>query len=301
MTADDLRARFEQIAVWKRGDQRAPHKPLLLLYALGRCYHGGRRLLPYLEVHEQLGQLLEDFGPPRKRIHPEYPFWRLQNDDLWVIPDADRLERRKSNTDAKLSELKTHNVEGGFPEPVFGLLRDQTDLVAELARQLLDAHFPASLHADILDAVGLDLSATNRSERSARDPAFRNRVLRAYEYRCAVCGYDVQLDGRPVGLEAAHVKWHQAGGPDTEANGIALCALHHKLLDRGAWRLTTDYRLLASEHAHGSAGLETWLLDFHNQPVARPIRPGYAVDPDFAQWHVREVFRGPERYTAGAS
>lgn len=296
MTADELRARFSNLTVWKRGDQRAPHKPLLLLYALGRCYHDDRRMLPYLEIDQRLGHLLKDFGPPRKRIHPEYPFWRLQNDDLWVIPDADVLVRRKSNTDAKLSELKSKNVEGGFPDPVYRFLRHRPDLVGELAHRLLDAHFPASLHDDILGAVGLDLGPAHRPEQSARDPEFRDRVLRAYAYRCAVCGYDVQLDSRPVGLEAAHVKWHQAGGPDVEENGIALCVLHHKLLDRGAWRLTDDHQLVVSERVHGSAGLSEWLLRYHGEPVTRPVRPAYQVHPDFVQWHAREVFRGPERY-----
>lgn len=296
MTADDLRARFSNLTVWKHGDQRAPHKPLLLLYALARCYHDDQRLLPYLEVHDRLHRLLQYFGPPRKRIHPEYPFWRLQNDALWVIPNADQLERRASNTDAKLSELKGKNVEGGFPEPIYQLLRERPDLVGELAHRLLDAHFPSSLHDDILNAVGLDITPAHRPERPSRDPEFRGRILRAYEYRCAVCGYDLQLDSQPIGLEAAHVKWHQAGGPDVEANGIALCVLHHKLLDRGAWRLTDDYRLLASEQVHGSTGLDEWLLQYHGEPIARPIRPTYHVNPDFVQWHVQEVFHGPERY-----
>jgi len=289
-----IRDLFQTITVWKRGDQRAPHKPLLLLYALARCHHDNRRLLPYLEIDKKLERLLRDFGPPRKRIHPEYPFWRLQNDDLWVIPQADRLETRASNTDAKKSELKRYDVKGGFPKPIYECLRTNPDLLSELAHRLLDAHFPASLHDDILTAVGLDLSRSQVA-RTPRDPEFRERVLRAYQYRCAVCGYDLQLDSQPVGLEAAHVKWHQAGGPDTEDNGLALCVLHHKLLDRGAWRLTEDHRLIASEQAHGSKGLKAWLLDYHDQPLACPVRSTYQLEPEFIGWHVREVFRQPER------
>ena len=38
--------RFDDLSIWKQGDQRAPHKPLLVLYALGRWQSGadGRRL-----------------------------------------------------------------------------------------------------------------------------------------------------------------------------------------------------------------------------------------------------------------
>jgi predicted restriction endonuclease len=68
-----------------------------------------------------------------------------------------------------------------------------------------------------------------------------------------------------VGVEAAHIKWHQAGGPDTSPNGIALCALHHKLFDRGMITFSEDHRVLVSENA------------------------------THVTWHVREVFREPAR------
>src|SRR6185503_19127739 len=93
---------------------------------------------------------------------------------------------------------------------------------------------------DILDAVGLDLSLTETVTRRKRDPAFRGRVLTAYEYACAVCGFDVRLGGHALGLEAAHIQWHQAGGPDVEPNGLALCSLHHKAFDLGAFTIKPD-------------------------------------------------------------
>jgi putative restriction endonuclease len=66
------------------------------------------------------------------------------------------------------------------------------------------------------------------------DPQFRLRVLTAYEYRCAVCGFDVRLGSVSIALDAAHIRWHQAGGPELERNGLALCVLHHKTFDLGA-------------------------------------------------------------------
>jgi len=66
MDKEEVRKLITGLNVWKRGDQRAPHKPLLLLYALGRCLQGRDRLIPYEDVDRELKKLLLEFGPPRK-------------------------------------------------------------------------------------------------------------------------------------------------------------------------------------------------------------------------------------------
>ena len=33
-------SRFDDLSIWKQGDQRDPHNPLLVLYALGRWQSG---------------------------------------------------------------------------------------------------------------------------------------------------------------------------------------------------------------------------------------------------------------------
>lgn len=65
MTRDELRARVADLSVWKRGDERAPYKPLLLLWALGRLTRGEDRLAPYAVVDEELKPIFREFGPPR--------------------------------------------------------------------------------------------------------------------------------------------------------------------------------------------------------------------------------------------
>ena len=71
-------------------------------------------------------------------------------------------------------------------------------------------------------------------------------MLRAYAYQCAMCGFDGALGRNPVGLEAAHVRWHSQDGPDVVANGMALCALHHALFDLGVLGLTAELHIRAS-------------------------------------------------------
>jgi putative restriction endonuclease len=96
---------FDRLAVWSRGDQRAPHKPLLVLYALGLWIRGDQADIPFSDVDRDLTELLREFGPPRQSYHPEYPFWRLQNDGVWTVGSTAPLPLRQSNTDLTKSAL----------------------------------------------------------------------------------------------------------------------------------------------------------------------------------------------------
>lgn len=293
MNKHHLKPLIENITVWKRGAQRAPHKPLLLLYALARSQRNKERYIPYTEIDERLKQLLIDFGPTRKSYHPEYPFWRLQNDGIWELKDAEDV-RIISSGDPRRGDLIAQNVSGGFIKDIFDMVTAHPETAGELATFILEANFPASIHEDILQAVGLDLEFKTPEKRK-RDPYFRDRIIRAYEYQCAVCGFNVRVGNTLVALEAAHIKWHQAGGPDVEENGIALCALHHKLFDRGAFTFSPELRIEVSDRAHGTHGFDEWLYAFQGKSLSPPQRPNFYPEPEFVQWHVREVFQGVSR------
>jgi putative restriction endonuclease len=297
MTPEQLKQRVRQIVVWKRGTQRAPHKPLLLLYALGRLVNEGQRLIPFAEVDHDLRSLLLEFGPERKACHTEYPFWRLQNDGIWELANAEHVETRRGQTDGKKSELLKYGVTGGFTPEVFGLLERHPRLVSELAIEILSQHFPPTVFGDILGGVRLDIEF-EQTLRRKRDPGFRERVLVAYEYRCSVCGYDVRMGSQNIALEAAHIKWHQAGGPDLETNGLALCSMHHKLFDRGAFTVSDDLSLRVSQKANGTTGLSEWLMMFHGRPLRKSQSEVWRPSIEYLNWHREEVFHGPFRELA---
>jgi putative restriction endonuclease len=295
VTSSEIRERLNNLTVWRRGGERAPHKPLLAIYAIGRLLRGEPRMIPYAEVDRDLAKLLMEFGPCRQSYHPEYPFWRLQNDGVWELSRTEGLSVRRGNTDAKKSELISNSVEGGFTPEVYEELSRNKRLATEIVQDLLIANFPETLHQDILDVVGIDFSADLRVV-IAQSPEFRDRVLRAYGYSCAVCGFDLRLGNILVAVEAAHIKWHQAGGPDEESNGLALCTLHHKLFDRGVFTLSDRRNVIVSENAHGTKGFQEWVIAFHGQPIRPPQRPTYYPNAISIEWHVREVFQGPGRY-----
>ncbi|MFG0313156.1 MAG: HNH endonuclease, partial [Phycisphaerales bacterium] len=112
------------------------------------------------------------------------------------------------------------------------------------------------------------------------------------------CGFDVMLEDVTVGLDAAHIMWHQAGGPADVRNGLCLCVLHHKLFDRGVFTLDEAERVVVSERSRGRDGFREWLMAFHGRGIRRPVRDEYRAAGEFLGWHRREVFRGPGRDVA---
>jgi putative restriction endonuclease len=290
MTGETILTRFDELNTWRQGDQRAPHKPLLVLYALGR-WQKGKAEVGYAEAEPELTALLREFGPPRKSDHPEQPFWRLQRDGVWSVHAPADLPLKTGDDIPRVTALRSHDVRAGFSPDVQAALTADPALVGKIAVQILERHFPESLHQDILNAVGLTLETTTKK----RDPAFRQRVLKAYEYHCAVCGFDVRLGSVSIALDAAHIRWHQAGGPDTENNGLALCVLHHKTFDLGAFTLT-DGVLVVSDQANGTAGFAETLMAYHGRPIRPPQRPDWGPEPKHVEWHGREVFKGEARH-----
>jgi putative restriction endonuclease len=293
----EVRARFHDLGVWQRDGERAPYKPLLLLYILGRYARGSRRLIEFERIDGDLLKLFKEFGPPRSKYNPVYPFWDLRNDGVWEVPGTEKAKVREGkSSEPTKAWLKKNEIAGGLTPELYGAVAADPDLLRDVAGDLLEAHFPGSLHPEIMAAVGLDPAMGIPPSR--RDPKFREAVLRAYERRCAVCAFDARLGDSLVGLEAAHIQWHQAGGPATVNNGLALCSLHHKLFDRGAFTLTPDRRVLVSEDLHGSASTEQWVTRYHGTKLTVPRRPTSHPDPAYLTWHFEQVFREPARYLA---
>lgn len=285
--------RIEEIGQWQRGTERAPHKPLLLLYAIGRVARGEPRMVSYAAAEPVLRRLLEQFGAPGRRPSPEYPFWYLQNDGLWELEGAGyALPRRGGRKEPRVSALRA-GISGGLPQWAFDLLQSDRRLRARITRFLLAQNFPRSFHGDVCAEIGLPPVLVEGGRRNAQ---FRKDVLRAYRSRCAVCGFDVRLCHQPIGIDAAHLMWVQAGGPCETSNGLALCAVHHRALDRGAIGVSADQRILVSLDLSGD---ETWLervfYAFSGRELRAPQRRAEEPDDRFAAWHRQQVFRGPAR------
>ncbi|EHJ1672205.1 HNH endonuclease [Salmonella enterica] len=276
-----LKQAISNITIWRKGEQRAPHKPLLLLHVLSHYRQGHDRLFNYgSEIYEPLLDLLERYGPQRRDQRPDMPFWRLKGDGFWELQNAELCSTKGSRQPPR-RELIEYSVAGGFDADNFALVAKNHRLIDTLAQQLLEAHFPVSIQEDIADEMGFDIRTSLRQ----RDPKFRQMVLRAYNYQCAICGFNMRHDNAPIALEAAHIRWKQNHGPCEVSNGLALCAIHHKAFDRGSIGLDENMRVIVSDAVNGGGVVQRLFWDFAGKAIALPpVKENYPGER-FVEWH----------------
>lgn len=283
----DLVELVANMKVWKRRDQRAPHKPLLLLLLIGLYDAGHPRMVAYAEIEQPLRDLLRRFGPKRHHYKPEEPFVRLQGDGFWELSDGrtatDFIERQRISP----KDVREENPSGGLSAEARSDL-EKPEVRAAVLGALLD-EFPESRHFTVMQAAGL--RSFEYVLRRKRDPQFRQSVLDAYDSRCAVCGFQSFRANCLVGIEAAHIKWHKYDGPNTVGNAIALCSLHHSLFDAGVIAVDANLRLQIASDAHGKGTYTQMVEDFANRTIHVPRAASFRPLDSHVEWHLREVFQ----------
>jgi len=164
--AEALLARFGSLQQHQRKDgQRAPHKPLLVLLALGRLAAIGSSELPWSAAESALGELIAEFGPPSRTSRAQsaaYPFTRLRNDQVWVLNQDVQMDL--------VGPLTSRHVTGRFDPSVESVLLARPALINAVARDLVVSNFPDTRTPDVLLA---GVSDDHGFLRSAGLPAWR--------------------------------------------------------------------------------------------------------------------------------
>lgn len=295
--------RVAKMRRWTRGGERDPHRALLLLFALGYLQRQGYQPLRFRELEEPFGKLLVEFGPP-KPTSPGYPFHQLIGDGLWEVATANGGPSPGTDPGA----LRANDAVGRLTQRFAKELLADPGLFSQVVRVLLDINFEPSLHADLCSAVGLvpevsDTSAVahyvdGNLPRTQRDPMLRQRVLVAYECRCAFCGFEGWIGESVVGLEAARLRWWAFDGHDDLTNCLCLCSLHHRLLDKGVLGLTTGGVITVSRHFVGNTNAaRDQVIALIGRTALTPLGGFPPPDRRNIDWHARQVFRGPARFS----
>ena len=111
---------------------------------------------------------------------------------------------------------------------------------------------------------------------------FRRAVLDAYHNRCSIC----QLRERPL-LDGAHlVPDREDLGEPVVSNGLALCAIHHRALDRAMIGVTPELTIHVFRERMSFPDDEPAeiLTAYHGGSLSVPTVASDRPSPDLVQW-----------------
>lgn len=235
-------------------------------------------------VRTIVGGWSEEFGA--------YAFWDPRRHSVFSTRSP------SFQVDARTLETAAHHGVATYHRPAL----EGAEIVVAVARDMLlwyvqTGHLLHGLGADatnvsqlidaspedersLIDSSESDSQAARRVDlveimRRYRDARFKPQVLRAYSYRCAVCGYALKL------ADAAHiVPVSHPRGTDHVNNGLALCRLHHAAYDNGLLGVQSSYRIVLNPAATKrlkEMRLDAGLVDFQER-IPESITPPPVIE-----------------------
>ncbi len=127
--------------------------------------------------------------------------------------------------------------------------------------------------------------ALRLAKQRLHQPAFRTRVLLAYETRCAVCTlrHGALLDAAHIAPDSSLL------GVPTTPNGLALCKIHHAAFDQNMLGISPDYVVHIDRELMDEVDgpmLQHGLQEMHGRPLSLPRRQEDHPDRDLleARW-----------------
>jgi putative restriction endonuclease len=161
---------------------------------------------------------------------------------------------------------------------------------ARLAASILsDARPPPGDLADRFVPLQVDDRDLVLRESIAREGqgAFRVRLMRAYQGRCAITGEHTG----PV-LDAAHIQPYLGPHSNHVQNGLLLTKEFHALFDEGYVGVTPDYTVHVSERLRTDWRNGRRYYPYDGERLQNlPADPNQRPSPDALAWHMEHVFK----------
>ncbi|SCD32300.1 HNH endonuclease [Streptomyces sp. DvalAA-19] len=252
---NDLLRALANLKTHAREQRPSRHKPITLLWAIGRLAAERKRMVEWQTFREEVGPLLRDFGLADSRVTPEYPFWHLRSSGLW---DVEGIKDPKGPpTPSRLAEA---GASAGFSRDAAKVLR-RSLARAEAIGLICSTYLGGVDREALLDRIGLGGYASasgelpdggddggraprrsRTSSQPVRDSQLVERIKVMYEHTCQVCGARVETQHSHYS-EAAHIRGlgRPHHGPDRLSNLLCLCPNHHVEFDRLAIYIDEDW------------------------------------------------------------
>jgi hypothetical protein len=123
-----------------------------------------------------------------------------------------------------------------------------------------------------------------------RDRAFREIVVREYDFTCAVCETKFRLNNL-IEATAAHIIPKHKSGSDDPRNGLALCRTHHWAFDQGLFTLTDNYELLLSPVVGQAESRNFTLLEMEKKKILLPGNEIVQPHQEAIRWHRDNIWQ----------
>ena len=185
---------------------------------------------------------------------------RVKKSNLWhrlLFRAADNLAKQKLVSRPTRTILLTNKrewmlTEEGYDKALklLGISQLQKDVlpvksyeVQKIVKKIKEQEYPSVYNP--FEKNKKTYSVSRKS--NLRNRGFRQAIIEAYDYQCAICGLKLYSpQNLQWEVEAAHIVPNSANGKDDIWNGLALCHLHHWTFDVGWFSFDDNYRVIAS-------------------------------------------------------
>lgn len=156
MDERQLISELEALRVARVGGQRAPHKPLLLLWLLRTFTKKRERFVTYAEAETPVGDLIRKYAPGAADAADlaANPFVHLER-SLWEVSESTGVAIT-NRTSRSGSWLKARGARGQLRPEFAQLLNDPKTLLAAI-EALLEEYFTPEIAEGVRAELGLDL------------------------------------------------------------------------------------------------------------------------------------------------
>jgi predicted restriction endonuclease len=138
---------IKNISVYNGEKGKNPHKALLLICILEKFKHTQVSSVSYREIYQPLKELISIYSNS-KVIHPDYPFWYLQNDHLFEVFCKVEPKFRSGKDFPPHAELIKKDAAGKLPFWIEKILKKDPELI-----NLLEKTISNEILNDSLDNV----------------------------------------------------------------------------------------------------------------------------------------------------
>lgn len=238
------------------------------------------------------------------RLYCQTPFGRLHHRNPDFVALADRLGRTTNSVVMKACNFasldpfqQARNIAGlknssNADKQLWVEFKADSEAVANEAETAWESLQSVALQTELpiprFSPESTEAEVTIKARRVQR--FFRNAVLSAYDWQCAITGIRVSSL-----LNASHIiPWSaNANRRADTTNGLCLNALHDRAFDRGLITFDEDFRVVVSKSLKDEVDqpwLRKMILDFEGSELAMPAQ--FRPDVGAISYHQFEVFLG---------